>query len=111
MKCLKELRDIFEEFKQDIKSIRECDDCTKGPCIGRLLRNDVGWTTPNAIYIVDSNIYASRCAMLIKYPKLAVKLERDDKEINVFYPASFLLRREKSAKPSDILINNIILGF
>lgn len=60
------LRACTRQLLEETLLVRECDDCKKGPCVGRIWSNTVGYAPVHAIYSCDGNFFLSRCSMKLK---------------------------------------------
>jgi hypothetical protein len=105
----KEFKSSFEDLKQSVALLRECDDCTKGPCVSRLLRGEEGWTHPMALYVVGSHTYIKRCSILMRKPELAIKLERSEHGIIAYYLLDAPIQEENVVGYGDIPVEHLVV--
>lgn len=81
------LRVELNQLKEEISLLRRCDECKKGPCIGRLFKGRSGFVFPNSLYLFDGKIYARKCSMMtrvrVDLSQVEIKYNNVDRLVNL----------------------------
>lgn len=66
LETITKLRAELNQLKEEISLLRRCDECRKGPCVGRLFKGRSGFVFPNSLYLFDGQMYVRKCSMMTR---------------------------------------------
>lgn len=99
---IRELRTMLAEIHSDLLNMIDCEDCKKGPCVGRLKPGETGFTPLKALYLCDGWFYLDGCAMLKKsHSGSLLEVSNRDGTFDVDVP-TMSVRENIMVKPKDV---------
>jgi len=46
--------------------VDDCDDCKRGPCVGRLKPGEEGFTYRETLFLCDGHFYLNGCSIIVR---------------------------------------------
>lgn len=105
LKNIRDAREVLADMYSNILELLDCDDCVKGPCIGRLEPGEVCFATKQSLFLYNGKFYLRGCAMARRQPSpsLPIKITNNDGVFRVDAPA-LEIKIESRVLPKDISI-------
>ncbi len=106
------LQHCNNEIIKEMLLLKKCGECSKGPCIGRIWNNTIGYAFSTSVYTVNKKFYLDRCSI-----KMTIAINKDMARVqrikNKYYVCMYLdqeIQERSKVTEGDINIHELYMG-